>query len=207
MQTLIQDLRFGARMLMKKPGFTLIAGSTLALGIGLNATLFSVVNALILRPLPYRESDRLVQLWQHDRRKGVAETPVSYADYLAWRAQARSFASLAAHNVRFAALSTGNGAIEVAGVMISSNFLATLGATPQLGRIYTPEEERPDKSGIVVVSHQFWQSRLGGRADIIWRDGVGRADARAAGTPDRRCATRHLAGRKEYGAVTGDDDE
>src|SRR5262247_518258 len=93
-----QDLRYGARMLMKRPGFTLIAVITLALGVGLNVALFSVVNALILRPLPYREPDRLAQLWQHDLRLGVAETPVSNADFLAWRAQARSYASLTAHN-------------------------------------------------------------------------------------------------------------
>jgi len=167
MQTFRQDLRHGARMLLKQPGFTLIAGITLSLGIGLNAALFSVVYDLILRPLPYQESDRLVQLWQHDRRNGSRETPVSYADYLAWRAQARSFAGLAAYNANSVALSTGNGSVEVAGVMISSNFLATLGATPQLGRAFTPEEERPDQSGLVIVSHQFWQSRLGSRADVI----------------------------------------
>jgi putative ABC transport system permease protein len=167
MQTLLLDLRYGARMLLKHPDFTLIAVITLSLGIGLNAALFSVVNALILRPLPYQESDRLVQLWQHDRRNGIRETPVSYADYLAWRAQAQSFAGMAAHNVRYAALSTGDSSLEVAGVMISSNFLVTLGATPQLGRAFTPEEERSNQSGLVIVSHQFWQSRLGGRADII----------------------------------------
>src|SRR6266545_6762504 len=161
------DLRYGARMLMKKPGFTLTAGFTLALGIGLNAALFSIVNALILRPLPYHEAYRLVQIWQHDRRQGVAETPVSNADFLAWRAQARSFASLTAHNVRPAALSTGEGAVEVAGVFVASNFFATLGATLQLGRSFAPEEEQPDQSSVVIVSHQFWQNRLGGRVDVI----------------------------------------
>jgi putative ABC transport system permease protein len=167
MQTLWQDLRYGARMLLKQPGFTLIAVFTLALGIGLNAALFSVVNALILRPLPYHEAACLVQLWQHDRRQGVAETPVSNADFLAWRAQARSFASLTAHNVRPAALSTGEGAVEVAGVFVASNFFATLGATLQLGRSFAPEEEQPDQNSVVIVSHQFWQNRLGGRADVI----------------------------------------
>jgi predicted permease len=167
MQTFWQDLRYGARMLLKRPGFTVTAALTLALGIGLNATLFSVVNALILRPLPYREAGQLVQLWQHDRRKGVAETPVSNADFLAWRAQARSFASLTAHNVRSAALSTGDGTIEVSGVFVASNFFATLGATPQLGRTFAPEEEQSNQSSVVIVSHQFWQSRLGGHTDAI----------------------------------------
>jgi hypothetical protein len=101
---LIHDLRYGARMLLKKPGFTLIAVLTLALGIGMNVALFSVVNAVILRSLPYQQADRLVQVWQHDRREGVVEKPVSNADFLAWRTQARSFASLTAHNVRPAAL-------------------------------------------------------------------------------------------------------
>src|SRR5262245_3335349 len=105
---MFNDLCNGARILLKKPGFTLIAVTTLALGIGLNSALFSVVNALILRPLPYQEPGRLIQLWQDDRSKGDAETPVSNADFLAWRAQARSFTNLAAHNVRLAALSTGD---------------------------------------------------------------------------------------------------
>ncbi len=162
-----KDLRYGARMLLKKPGFTLTAVFTLALGIGLNAALFSVVNALILRPLPYHEADRLVQLWQHDRRQGIAETPVSNADFLAWRTEARSFASLTAHNVRLAALSTGDGAVEVAGVFVASNFFATLGAPPQLGRSFAPEEEQPNQSSVVIVGHQFWQNRLGGHAGVI----------------------------------------
>src|SRR5215813_3013043 len=172
MQLLWQDLRYGARMLLKRPGFTLVAVITLALGIGMNAALFSIVNALILRPPPYQEPDRLVQIWQRDRRNGVAETPVSNADFLAWSAQARSFASLTAHNARSAALSTKDGAVEVAGVFVASNFFATLGAPPQLGRTFAPDEERPYlsrdiQSSVVIVSHQFWQNRLGGRADVI----------------------------------------
>jgi putative ABC transport system permease protein len=175
MRTLWQDLRYGARMLMQNPGFTLIAALTLGLGIGANTAIFSVVNSLILRPLPYKDADRLAQLWQYDRRQGVAETPVSNADFLAWRAQARSFASLTAHNVHNMALATGEGAVEVSGVFVASNFFATLGATPQLGRAFTPEEEQPAQSGntrgegaaVAIVSHRFWQSRLGGRADVI----------------------------------------
>src|SRR5215471_18585138 len=167
MQTLWQDLRYGARMLMKRPGMTL------AFGIGLNAALFSVVNALILRPLPYREPDRLAQLSQRDLPQGVADIRVSNADFLAWRARARSFASLTAHNVHNPALDTGEGAVDVSGVFVASNFFATLGATLQLGRAFTPEEEQPVQgtsggaAAVVIISHQFWQSRLGGRADVI----------------------------------------
>ncbi|MBO0720538.1 MAG: ABC transporter permease [Blastocatellia bacterium] len=167
MQTLIRDLRNGARMLLKHPGFTSIAVITLALGIGLNSALFSVVNALILRPLPYRDPARLVQLWQDDRNTGNAETPVSNADFLAWRAQARSFTYLTAHNLRPATLSTGDGTIEVPGVFVAGNFFTTLGVTPRLGRSFTTEEEQIIQSSVVIVSHSFWQSHLGGRADVI----------------------------------------
>jgi putative ABC transport system permease protein len=167
MRTILQDLRYGARMLLKKPGFTSIAVLTLALGIGMNVALFSVINAVILRSLPYQQADRLVQLWGHDRRTGVTEVPVSNADFLAWRAQARNFASLAAHNNHPVTLLTNDGATGIAGVFVASNFFATLGATPQLGRIFTPEEETPNQSRAVIVSHQFWQSRLSGRADVI----------------------------------------
>src|SRR5262249_52437898 len=146
---------------------------TLAVGVGLNGALFSVVNALILRPLPYREPDRLAQLSQRDLRQGVADIRVSSADLLAWRAHARRFGSLTADNVHNVALDTGEGAVGVAGVFVASNFFATLGATLQLGRAFTPEEEQPVQgtwggaAAVVIVSHQFWQSRLGGRADVI----------------------------------------
>jgi len=172
LEELWQDLRYGARMLMKQPGFTLIAVLTLALGIGLNVALFSVINAVILRSLPYREAQQLVQLWQHDQRKGMLEAPVSNADFLAWRGQAQGFTDLTAHNVRMAALSTSDGAVEVAGAFVAANFFSTLGVTPQLGRTFTPKEEQQNRSfvvtsSVVIISHQFWQSRLGGRADVI----------------------------------------
>ena len=167
MITLWQDMRYSARMLMKKPGFTLVAVFTLALGIGMNVALFSVVNAIILRPLPYQQADSLVQIWQHDRRKGVTETPVSNADFLAWRTQAQSFAGLTAHNNHPVTLLTNDGAIEVPGVFVASNFFVTLGVTLQLGRTFTPEEENPNQSKVVIIGHQFWQNRLSGRAGII----------------------------------------
>src|SRR5262245_35857034 len=167
MITLWQDMRYSARMLMKKPGFTLVAVFTLALGIGMNVALFSVVNAIILRPLPYQQAGSLVQIWQHDRRKGVTETPVSNADFLAWRTHLQSFAGLTAHNNHPVTLLTNDGAIEVPGVFVASNFFVTLGVTLQLGRTFTPEEENPNQSKVVIIGHQFWQNRLSGRADII----------------------------------------
>jgi putative ABC transport system permease protein len=96
MQTLLQDLRYGARMLMKKPGFTLIAIITLALGIGANTAIFSVVNAALLRPLPYEESERLVVLYETNPQQGRDEMSVSYPNFADWRAQSQSLEQLAA---------------------------------------------------------------------------------------------------------------
>src|SRR5262249_42223172 len=161
------------RMLMKRPGFTLIAVITLALGIGLKAALFSGGNGLILRPLPYREPDPLAPPWQRDMRPGVGDIRGSDADFPAPRPQARAFASLTAHNVHNVALDPGEGAVDVSGVFVASNFFATLGAALQLGRAFTPEEEQPVQgtsggaAAVVIISHQFWQSRLGGRVDVI----------------------------------------
>ena len=93
METLLQDLRYGARMLLKKPGFTLVAVVTLALGIGANTAIFSFVNAVVLRPLPYRAPGELVNVWESEPGRGIPQSTVSYADFLDWREQAKGFAA------------------------------------------------------------------------------------------------------------------
>jgi putative ABC transport system permease protein len=97
MQTLWQDLRYGARMLLKKPGFTLIAVLTLALGIGANTAIFSVVNAVLLRPLPYAEPERLVALWESDTQRPESRNSISYPNFFDWRAQSKSFERMASY--------------------------------------------------------------------------------------------------------------
>src|SRR5437016_4358093 len=146
METLLQDLRYALRLLIKKPGFTLVAVITLAVGIGLNSAIFSVVNALILRPLPYKDADRLVQLWSQDRRSGVANKVVSPADFLDWRKQAKSFESMSAYNIYTPALAEAHGAVEIGGATVSTNFFETLGVTPLLGRTFAPDEDQPNKN-------------------------------------------------------------
>src|SRR5512145_290173 len=135
MRTLWQDLRYGARILMKKPGFTLIAIFTLALGIGANTAIFSVTNALLLRSLPFAEADQLVMIWetQPDVRGPVG----TYPDFLDWRAQAQSFQEMAAFSnkhYRKAELTGHSKTIEAEGTLISQNLFPLLGLNPTLGR-------------------------------------------------------------------------
>jgi len=166
MHTLLQDLRYGARMLWKKPGFTLIAVITLATGIGLNAAIFSAVNSILLRPLPYQEPDRLVQIWE-SQRDGAKDNVVSPDNLIDWRNQAQSFEGLSAYDAWLPALSQAGETVQVVGAMVSANFFSLLGATPQLGRTFAPEEEKAGRNRVVVISHSFWQSHLGGDANVI----------------------------------------
>src|SRR5262245_16198302 len=167
MLTFWQDLRYGARMLLKSPGFTVIAVVTLAIGIGLNTALFSVVNSILLRPLPYHEPERLAQVWE-TWPDGEAQTgAVSPNNMLDWRAQARSFASLSGYSIWLFTLTGTNEPTEIPGLKVTADFFATLGVTPQLGRTFRPEEERPGAAQPVVISHDFWRRRFGGHADVI----------------------------------------
>src|ERR687888_185671 len=118
MQSLWQDLRYGARMLLKKPGFTLIAVITLALGIGANTAIFSVINGVLLKPLPYREPDRLVMLWE--AMKGGDRVLVSYPNYLDWRARQRGFEDIAVYNPFPSFTMTGQGdAVRLRGALVT----------------------------------------------------------------------------------------
>ena len=167
MDHLIQELRHAIRSLIRKPGFALAAVITLAIGIGLNSAIFSVVNSIILQPLPYRDPDRLVQIWERDRREGSEDSVVSPADFVDWQKQAQSFESISAYRIWRPELAGANGTVQLAGALVSNNFFETLGVTPLLGRTFAPEEGQPDKGRVVVVSYNFWQSRLGGRPDVI----------------------------------------
>jgi putative ABC transport system permease protein len=167
MQTLLQDLRYGARMLMKNPGFTLIAVITLALGIGANAAIFSVVNAVLLRPLPFKDPGRLVWVWGTVPKFGQANhSPV---EFLAYQAQQASFTEMAAYrNMAFTV--TGGGEPEyVQGVIVSPNYFSMLGVPAARGRVFQPEDVRPGASRVAVVSYDLWQKRYGGDPSLIGR--------------------------------------
>ncbi|HMV50008.1 MAG TPA: ABC transporter permease [Blastocatellia bacterium] len=165
MQTLWQDLRFGARMLVKRPGFTLIAVVTLALGIGANTAIFSVVNAFLLRPLPYREPERLVMI--QPRPAADYGAVFSYPVFQAVREQSGSFEHLAAFANRRLTFD-GGGEPEMAfGARVTREFFAVLGVTPWRARGFAPEDEAPDKPPLALLSYSFWQRRFGGDPNIV----------------------------------------
>jgi putative ABC transport system permease protein len=169
MQTLWQDMRFGARMLMKNPGFTLVAVITLALGIGANTAIFSVVNAVLLQPLPYAKADELVQIYTTPGGEDI--WPFPPAAYLNLKSRNTVFTDIAAlDNTGLPANLTGWGEPErLQGYKVSSNFFTLLGVTMRQGRTFLPEEDRPGANHVVVVSHELWQRRLGGDPQLIGR--------------------------------------
>src|SRR5262249_14950043 len=164
---MIQDLRYAIRLMIRKPGLTLIAVATLAVGVGLNSAIFSVVNSVILRPLPYKDAERLVQIWSRDTREGGENGVVSPADFLDWREQAQSFERVSAYNIWWGKLDTAEGVVRINGAVVTGDFFETLGVKPQLGRTFSIEEEQPDKNRVIVIGHNFWQTRLGGKRDVI----------------------------------------
>src|SRR2546426_10814039 len=153
MQTLWQDLRFGARMLLKKPGFTLIAVITLALGIGANTAIFSVVNAVLLESLPYRAPEELVLAQHVYETTGAKSVSVSYADFQDWRAQNHVFTDLAIFRPNGFALAVGNDLEQIRGANVSASFFQLLGVNPIRGRTFLPAEEAPGSEKVALLSH------------------------------------------------------
>jgi predicted permease len=173
LDSLGRDVRYGLRMLRRSPGFTLIAVLTLALGIGANTAIFSVVYAALLRPLPYAQPSSLLALGEtRQQDTGAADlssADVSYPDFLDWRKQATSFASLAAY-VRNQALLSGKGETQVVPVTLATaNFFSTLGVRPILGRDFLAGEDKPAASRVAILSYGFWQSHFGGNRDVVGR--------------------------------------
>ena len=176
METLWQDLRYGARMLARNPGFTAVAVLTLALGIGANASIFSVVNGILLGPLPYPEADRLVQLYAAKPSKGWDDFAVSHPDFLDWSEQNESFEGMAIYRGRSLSL-TGEGEPErLRGLAASANLFSVLGRSPAQGRAFRAEEDRPGADRVAVLSHGLWERRFGSDPDLLGRtlilDGV-----------------------------------
>jgi putative ABC transport system permease protein len=171
MGAFLQDLRYGVRMLLKKPGFTVVAVLALALGIGANSAIFSVVNAVLLRSLPYKDPGRLVIVWEtnplllSDYLKTHNEA--APANFLDWQTQNQVFENLAAFRWRDYSLTGGDAPEQVIGNSVTTNMFATLGVQPILGRDFLPEEGQAGKENVVILSHGLWQRRFGAAPDII----------------------------------------
>ncbi|MEJ7616655.1 MAG: ABC transporter permease [Pyrinomonadaceae bacterium] len=160
MRNLWQDVRYAVRMLIAKPAFSLIAISALALGIGANTAIFSVVNAVLLRPLPYAEPERLVTVWETSA-KGGGGSIVSPANYLDWREQSRSFEELGAYTENFYNIADHAEPPErVAGATASPGLFQALGAQAALGRTFTAEEGQPHGENVVLLSDGLWRRRF-----------------------------------------------
>ncbi|HUC75109.1 MAG TPA: ABC transporter permease [Vicinamibacterales bacterium] len=167
MGTLMQDVRHGARMLRQSPGFTLIAAIALALGIGANTAMFSAVNGVLLRPLPYREPERLLRLYTSMPQ--FREASVSYPNFLDWQLRSRSFELMAAYRNETFNL-TGQGTPErLRGTMASSTIFAALGVKPIVGRTFRDEEDRRGGEPVVVLTSSFWSVRFGSDREVIGR--------------------------------------
>ena len=164
-EDLWQDLRYGARMLLKKPGFTLIAVLTLALGIGANTAIFSVVNALLLRPLPYAEPERLVHLAEKSRDGGRRD--VAYPNFADWRARAQSFEGMASVRSQSFSLTGVDQPVQLRGRTVNWNFFQLLGVQPQLGRMFVDADDQYGAARTVLLSHGMWKERFGGAADVL----------------------------------------
>src|SRR5262245_45986111 len=167
MQTLYQDLRYGARRLLKSPGFTMIAVVTLALGIGANTAIFSIVNAVLLQPLPFPDAQRLMIITENFSQMGLSRIRVSAPEYLDYRNRSRSFEQVAAFRYQSFAL-TGTGEAELLrGVVSSTNLFTTLGVKPALGRAFLPGEDQPGANQVVVISHSLWGRRFSSDPRVI----------------------------------------
>jgi len=165
MSGLLQDLRYGIRMLAKNPGFTAVAVLTLALGIGVNTAIFSAVNGVLLRLLPYPEPDRLVQIYE--RSAQFNEMSVSYPNFLDWERMNRSFEGLAAYRGEGFNF-TGTGQPEyIPGAVVAANFFSVLGVKPLQGRTFTPDEDRQGANPVAMVSESFWKRRFGGDTAVL----------------------------------------
>jgi putative ABC transport system permease protein len=168
MDRLIQDLRFGIRTLVKNPGFTAVAVIALALGIGANTAIFSVVNAVLLRPLPFRDPDRLVALKTVNLKSGEKSFGnASPAEFVDWRAQSKSFERMAIESGGSVTLTGGEQPELFTGARVSDDYFAMFGVSPMLGRTFLPEEFRSAGSPAIILSHRLWQRRFAGDPNMV----------------------------------------
>ena len=165
MPTLLQDLRYAIRMLIKSPGFAAVAVITLALGISANTALFTIVNGVLLNPLPYPHSDELVAVYA--TTAGVNRGPATYLNFLDWQRQTQTFSSMAIYRGQDYNV-TGSGEAErLSGYMISADFFSTLGVKPTIGRTFRPDDDQPGAAPVVVLSGGLWNRKFGASPGVL----------------------------------------
>jgi putative ABC transport system permease protein len=164
METFIHDLRYAVRTLLKKPGFAVIVILALAIGIGANTAIFSVVNGVLIRPLPYPDPDRIVMVWMNNTRMKIDQDIHSYANYVDYRDRNQSFEEIAAYSGVSLNL-VGSGEPErVIGSMSTANLFSVLGVQPMIGRVTRLKKEEPGRDQVVILGYGLWQRRWGDRA-------------------------------------------
>jgi putative ABC transport system permease protein len=169
MDNLLNDLRYGVRALLKSPGLSIVAIIALALGIGANTAIFSVVNAVLLRPLPFKEADRLVMVWDSQPKAGIRTGVASYLMFSEWKQQNQVFDHVAAVAGQSVNLAIGDDPERVYGLRVSHDFFSMLGIEPALGRAFLEEEQQPGKNRVALLSHALWQRRFSGDTEVIGR--------------------------------------
>jgi putative ABC transport system permease protein len=167
MDTFLKDLRYAVRNLVTRPGFTVIAVVTLALGIGANTAIFSAINALLLKPLPLPEPERVVAIWDKVPSRGVVHNEVALANYLDWRSQSQSFEQLALYRWWSTNLTGVESPERLQGFLVTANFLDALGMKPLMGRNFAEEENQPGKDLVAIITYSLWQRRFGGDPNIL----------------------------------------
>ena len=165
--SLIKDIRYSVRGLVKRPGFTLVAVLTLALGIGANTAIFSVVNAVLLRPLAVKDPDRLMTFWHSAPAKGLKHLDLTDAHVAYYRDRTRTFQSLAAFETGNFAITGGGEPEVVPGGVVTFNYFEVLGREPLYGRTFTPQEDTPGNNHVALLSYALWQRRFGGNPSIV----------------------------------------
>ncbi|MFY9553502.1 MAG: ABC transporter permease, partial [Blastocatellia bacterium] len=167
MDSLLQDFRYSVRLFLKRPGFTATVVLTLALAIGINTSVFCIVNSVLIDPLPFKDPDQLVLVWEKDFQKGRSQERVSAPNFIDWREQNTVFEGMAAFDSSVFVL-TGAGEPEtIPGSRISTNLLWLLGVTPVLGRAFSQTDEQPGQDKVVLVSHKLWQRRFGSDPNLV----------------------------------------
>ena len=167
-ETILQDLKYAARALRAKPGFTLIAVATLALGIGANTAIFSAINAVLLRPLPYKNPDRLAMLWLDNRRLGLHEDLTSYPNYEDWK-KSTTFQDMAGFVPGDGIVTSLDEPVRLISSYVNWNFFSVLGVSPAMGRTFTPDEDQPNKDLVVIISDGVWKRHFGSDPHILGR--------------------------------------